>query len=87
MDDEMIDRCTLAAHNFNVANNPKIDFETMPASYKNTWRRLAIAVIRAMREPTAKMIYAVDHHPDYMGYGDDSLEWLYSTMIDSITND
>lgn len=42
--------------------------------------RHARAAILAMQQATPSMVKAVDDHPDYLGYGDDSLEWIWRVM-------
>lgn len=46
------------------------------------WRAKAIAVIKALREPTEAMVKTVDEAA--YGYGDDSWKWVWQTMIDAI---
>lgn len=47
------------------------------------WYPAARAAIKEMRKPTAGMVKYVEKHPGLMGYGDDSFDWIWSTMIDA----
>lgn len=75
MDDKMIDRCIAAAAL--AANAEGIN-----------GKDLVISVIKAMREPTEKMLKAADDTFEDRNYDRrDDLKTAYQAMIDSILND
>jgi len=84
MDNEMIERCKAELQRCFA---PAIDFK---APYAKAMSDMAIKdIIKAMREPTEKMVEAALH--DYMYREKTKQPWngkvMYQTMIDTVIND
>lgn len=88
MDNEMIERVIKASFDCWAQSKPgKQDYtvDDMDEEEREFARRHAIAIIKAMREPTAKMLVAVENYGWTEGKSD--VEGIWQDMIDAIIGD
>lgn len=81
MDKEMIDRCRLAF-------GEELQKINLPVGTYINSELFVIAIIKAMREPTEKMLDSIRHMEVNSEYNISSeIEYGYTTMIDAVIND